>query len=155
MQHIINVVNDRYLEQLSELFEKKTIETELGYVYDAINEDDRCFIEGKVYEVHTKVLKLGALIHLKEIVESDQNNDPILNQINFIKIQIGMILEEIDFLNSYFDIMQVIKEIEKTQFLQATSLDLILKIQSHLKSIYDLKWLCEDNGVYPNPDIDD
>jgi hypothetical protein len=115
MQHVINVVNRQYIEdyksfvfmtQSQGLVRKLEIAESNGYLSEGSG--GRMALTQVLY----RFKNFDALLHLKSLIEHEKNN-PNIHQLNFIKIQSGMILKNIRFSESYHKSIELIKTIRR------------------------------------------
>lgn len=151
MQHVINVVNRQYIEdyksfvfmtQSQGLVRKLEIAESNGYLSEGSG--GRMALTQVLY----RFKNFDALLHLKSLIEHEKNN-PNIHQLNFIKIQSGMILKNIRFSESYHKSIELIKTIRRKNPQLEQVLD---RIEYYLKELNDLDMYCEENGI---PDVMD
>jgi hypothetical protein len=151
MQHVINVVNRQYIEdyksfvfitQSQGLVRKLEIAESNGYLSEGSG--GRMALTQVLY----RFKNFDALLHLKSLIEHEKNN-PNIHQLNFIKIQSGMILKNIRFSESYRKSIELIKTIRRKNPQLEQVLD---RIEYYLKELNDLDMYCEENGI---PDVMD
>ena len=149
MQHVINVVNRQYIEdyksfvfitQSQGLVRKLEIAESNGYLSEGSG--GRMALTQVLY----RFKNFDALLHLKSLIEHEKNN-PNIHQLNFIKIQSGVILKNIRFSESYRKSIELIKTIRRKNPQLEQVLD---RIEYYLKELNDLDMYCEENGI---PDV--
>lgn len=148
MQKVIDVINDRYLGQFVSLFRGRTIQIGLSNISFEIRKGDFNSAKKHLSDTYSSILQLGVLVHLKDLVEREENNNTNHVQLNFIKIQIDMIFQRIDFNGSYPSIIQTVKNLEShLKNKHKWEYETLQKINLYLVNLLKLNVMCVDNGT--------
>ncbi|WP_010662378.1 hypothetical protein [Marinilabilia salmonicolor] len=156
MQNVVNIINQRYFDSFAKTFVGQNLAYYLEKGLGGLRRSEDDTLQLYLKYSYSEVLQLGALIHLKDIMEFDQDHHySDRSQLNFIKIQVKMILDKTGFMESYFKINHIITSFENSGIKEKPGKyhDLLLDIQSYLKGIFDLDLFCNDNGVNPKAKI--